>query len=95
MSSSQKADLINMFHIYCVYSYRNASIGLRLAALRAGYQPKKMPTAEENANERAIDVPVITTGHPPNFPTDTEIAIPSTMPIMPPKTLMNIDSIIN
>lgn len=38
------------------YSYLRASIGLRLAALRAGYQPKRMPRPPETPKARMIDV---------------------------------------
>src|SRR5438094_7801911 len=34
------------------HSYLKASIGSRLAALRAGNQPKNIPMAEEKINER-------------------------------------------
>ena len=37
------------------YSYLNASIGLSPAALRAGYQPKKIPIAVEKRNESTMD----------------------------------------
>lgn len=34
------------------YSYLNASIGSRLAAFLAGYQPKNTPVTVHTANER-------------------------------------------
>jgi hypothetical protein len=37
------------------YSYRNASIGCILAALRAGYQPKIIPIPAETAKARRIE----------------------------------------
>ena len=39
-------------------------MGSRFAALRAGYQPKKTPTAAENAKATTIDAAVISTGQP-------------------------------
>jgi hypothetical protein len=38
------------------------SIGFRFEALSAGFYPKKLPSAEEKANDITIDVLVITTG---------------------------------
>jgi len=35
-----------------VYSYLSASTGSRLAALKAGYHPKKMPTARKESGEQ-------------------------------------------
>lgn len=43
---------------FLFYSYLNASIGLSLAALRAGYQPKNIPIKEHTIKERIIDVEV-------------------------------------
>ena len=77
------------------YSYLNASIGLRLAALRAGYQPKKSPTEAENKKESNTEYRVTTTGQPPKPAMALEIKSPSVTPIRPPKKLMKIDSIIN
>jgi hypothetical protein len=37
------------------HSYRNASIGLRLAAFRAGYHPKKMPITVAKKNDSIMD----------------------------------------
>ena len=37
------------------YSYRSASIGFNPAAFLAGYQPKKIPMAEEKMNDMRID----------------------------------------
>ncbi len=37
------------------YSYRNAVIGSRPAALRAGHTPNTTPTVAENANAMATD----------------------------------------
>ena len=77
------------------YSYLKASIGFKAAALRAGYQPKKMPTIAENKKDNRIEEAVIVTGHPPNRATIVEIRTPKTIPINPPRKLMNTDSIIN
>ena len=44
------------------YSYLKASIGFRLAALRAGYHPKKIPMAEQTKNDIITEMVVITTG---------------------------------
>jgi GT2 family glycosyltransferase len=46
------------------YSYRNASIGFSDAALRAGYQPKKMPMAAEKENPSRIEKNDTVTGQP-------------------------------
>lgn len=37
------------------YSYRNASIGCKFAALLAGYQPKRIPIAAETIKARSTD----------------------------------------
>jgi hypothetical protein len=46
------------------YSYRKASMGSGLAALCAGYQPKKTPATTENIDERRIENSVMEIGHP-------------------------------
>ncbi|MEI6680267.1 MAG: hypothetical protein WCL21_16785 [Mariniphaga sp.] len=44
------------------YSYRKASIGLRLPSLLAGYHPKKIPITEHTRNDITTERVVITTG---------------------------------
>ena len=44
------------------YSCLKASIGLRLAAFRAGYQPKKIPITEQTRKESAMASVIITIG---------------------------------
>ena len=39
-------------------------MGLRLEALRAGYQPKKMPMMEQTTKARTTDWVMTTTGQP-------------------------------
>jgi hypothetical protein len=41
-------------------------MGLSAAALRAGYQPKKRPTAAEKIKDKRIEGTVITTGQSPD-----------------------------
>ena len=57
----------SIFHCvkqFFYYSYRNASIGFSDAALRAGYQPKKMPMAAEKENPSRTEKTDTVTGQP-------------------------------
>ena len=70
-------------------------MGLRLAALRAGYHPKKMPMAEQTKNDIIRETVVITTGQFMMEAITCVATIPIVIPITPPKTLNKMDSIKN
>ena len=72
-----------------------ASIGFKLAALRAGYQPKKTPVKVQTRNDITTEYSNTDTGHPSKELRTKETPIPNPTPIMPPDTLIIIDSIRN
>ena len=77
------------------YSYLKASIGLRLAAFRAGYQPKKIPIADEKRNDIRIDWMVMVTGQLRMLAISCETSTPSETPIKPPNRLISRASMRN
>src|SRR5687768_16045874 len=68
-----------------IYSYRSATIGSSVAALRAGQTPKMRPTAAENANARKIAGSEIFTFQANAEFTAVAPPLPTTMPINPPR----------
>ena len=83
-----------MIWIFC-YSYLSASMGCKLAALRAGYQPNMIPMAPETKIASRIDDKDIVKGEPKILAIINEARIPKTMPIIPPAKVSMIDSIRN
>ena len=79
--------------IFNPYSYLKASIGLRLAALRAGYQPKKIPMIVQTANEIMIEEGVTTVRHPATAVINRVMSKPLTIPITPATRLITNASI--
>ena len=78
-----------------LYSYLSASIGSRLAAFLAGYQPKNIPITVHTANESISELGNTTIGHDIADPIILDAAIPSRIPITPPVMLNKIDSVRN
>jgi hypothetical protein len=78
-----------------LYSYLRASIGSRLAAFLAGYQPKNTPMTVHTANDRTSELGNTTTGHPIVAPIIFDATTPSKIPIKPPVILSKIDSVRN
>lgn len=68
---------------------------LRLAAFLAGYQPKKMPMAQEKVTEIRMLKGVMATFQCMVLPTTEVAAQPNKMPINPPKMLIVTASMTN
>src|SRR5207249_12334132 len=66
------------------YSYLSASIGSRLAALRAGQIPKNNPTRALKTNDRITDSGEISVYQPATFDSSTAPREPNPNPRMPP-----------
>src|SRR6186997_630730 len=77
------------------HSYRRASIGSSREALKAGYIPKKMPTAAEKPRPIANDHHGSEIGKPVARCAIQPIALPSRMPSTPPSEVRNAASIRN
>src|SRR5450759_3556480 len=77
------------------YSYLRASIGSRLAAFLAGYQPKNTPITVHTTNDKTSELGNTTIGHDIAAPIIFDAAIPSRIPITPPVILSKIDSVRN
>ena len=74
------------------HSYRNASIGSNIDALRAGYNPKNTPTAAANKNPPTTDTGEITVGQLASIDSTFDATIPKTAPASPPMMLSSADS---
>src|SRR5215217_5447344 len=77
------------------YSYLNASIGSKRAALMAGKSPKKMPMLAENPIPIANDHHGSETGNPDAQWTIRPMLLPPAMPIRPPAEVRNAASMRN
>src|SRR5664279_4230389 len=87
-----KGCIANYIKLEIGYSYLSASIGSRLAAFFAGYQPKNIPIIVHTANDSTSELGNTTTGHDIADPIIFDAAIPTKIPITPPVILNNIDS---
>lgn len=77
------------------YSDLKASIGLNLDALFAGAIPNITPMHKENTNEKIMVPAVIPDDMPATEPNINAPETPIRIPIIPPQTLITIDSIRN
>ena len=77
------------------YSYLNASIGSALAALEAGYNPKKIPTTAEKDTASTTTDGLITTPIPNANPIKETSPTPIVIPIIPPQADKIADSVKN
>ena len=66
-------------------------MGSRLAALRAGYQPKNIPVNVQTKNEMMTEYNKTDTGHPKSERSANAAPTPKATPIIPPETLMMND----
>ena len=77
------------------YSYRNASMGFRLAAFTDGIQPNKIPTIIENNTATAAAAGLMATGTSASLAMILDKPIPATTPSRPPTLVKTAASVRN
>ncbi len=92
-SFNRTCQLSNIYFNSLSYSYLRASIRFRLAALRAGYHPKNIPTAQEKPTASRIDHGVTDILQSIVWPRTTARDQPIIIPIKPPIKLIVMASI--
>ena len=92
MSISRSGDPIFLISLY---SYLNASIGLSLAAWRAGQRPKPMPTAREKVVASNIENGEIFVAQSAKIAIRAAMPEPKKIPTIPPVKVITTASIRN